>query len=59
MRNQRSQHALDKLGAVKEGLLRHHMILPDGFVRDSVFYSLLPEEWPQVKLKLEAHLKTE
>jgi RimJ/RimL family protein N-acetyltransferase len=59
LRNQRSQHALDKLGAVKEGLLRHHMILPDGFVRDSVFYSLLPEEWPQVKLKLEAHLKTE
>lgn len=55
-RNLRSLHALERLGAVKEGVLRNHMILPDGHIRDSVVYSLLPEEWPQVKSKLEARL---
>jgi len=55
-RNKKSQRALERIGAVKEGVLRHHMILPDGYVRDSVVYSLLSEEWPQVKLKLEAKL---
>ena len=58
LRNQRSQHAIERLGAVKEGVLRNHMILPDGTIRDSVVYSLLPEEWPQVKQKLEAQLST-
>jgi RimJ/RimL family protein N-acetyltransferase len=56
LRNQRSQRALEKLGVIKEGVLRNHMILPDGYIRDSVVYSLLPDEWPQVKLKLEAQL---
>jgi RimJ/RimL family protein N-acetyltransferase len=51
LRNLRSQHALERLGVVKEGVLRNHMILPDGTIRDS-----LPEEWPQVKTKLEARL---
>jgi RimJ/RimL family protein N-acetyltransferase len=55
-RNLRSQHALEKLGVVKEGVLRNHMILPDGTIRDSVVYSLLPDEWPQVKANLEARL---
>jgi RimJ/RimL family protein N-acetyltransferase len=55
-RNLHSQHALEKLGVVKEGLLPNHMILPDGTIRDSVVYSLLPNEWPQVKDKLEARL---
>ena len=55
-RNLRSQRALERIGAVKEGVLRNHMILPDGYVRDSVVYSLLPDEWPQVKQKLEAEL---
>jgi RimJ/RimL family protein N-acetyltransferase len=55
-RNLHSQRALEKLGVVKEGVLRNHMILPDGYIRDSVIYSLLPEEWPQVKMKLEALL---
>jgi RimJ/RimL family protein N-acetyltransferase len=53
-RNLHSQRALEKLGAVKEGVLRNHMILPDGYIRDSVMYSLLPGEWSQVKMKLEA-----
>jgi len=56
-RNKRSQHALEKLGVVKEGVLRNHMILPDGYVRNSIVYSLLPEEWPQVRQQLEAKLK--
>jgi RimJ/RimL family protein N-acetyltransferase len=58
LRNLRSQHALEKLGVVKEGVLRNHMILPDGYIRDSVVYSLLPEEWPKVKLELEARLES-
>jgi RimJ/RimL family protein N-acetyltransferase len=55
-RNLRSQHAIERLGAVKEGLLRNHMILPDGFIRDSIVYSVIPEEWPMVKQKLEGRL---
>jgi len=58
LRNLRSQAALERLGVVKEGVLRHHMILPDGYIRDSVIYSLLPEEWPQLKVKLEAQLES-
>ena len=55
-RNLRSMHALERVGAVKEGVLRNHMILPDGAIRDSVVFSLIPEEWPQVKHKLETQL---
>jgi RimJ/RimL family protein N-acetyltransferase len=56
-RNERSQRALERIGAVKEGVLRSHMILPDGFVRDSVVYSILASEWPQVKARLEQFLE--
>jgi RimJ/RimL family protein N-acetyltransferase len=52
VRNERSQKAIERLGAVKEGVMRNHMILPNGFVRSSVFYSILVEEWPLVKWKL-------
>jgi len=52
-RNERSQKAIERIGAVKEGILRNHMILPDGRIRDSVFYSILDTEWPEVKKKLE------
>jgi RimJ/RimL family protein N-acetyltransferase len=55
-RNLRSQRAIEALGAVREGILRNHMITADGHVRDSVFYSILDREWPQVKLKLEDRL---
>ena len=58
LRNHRSQHAIERLGAVKEGVLRNHMILPNGTIRDSVVYSLIPEEWPEAKRKLEARLST-
>ena len=52
-RNERSQKAIERLGAVKEGILRNHMILPDGRYRHSVFYSILDTEWPEVKRRLE------
>ena len=57
-RNQRSQRALERIGAVKEGVLRNHMILQDGTLRDSVFYSILPAEWPGVKARLTAILES-
>jgi RimJ/RimL family protein N-acetyltransferase len=53
-RNERSQKAIERIGAKKEGVLRNHMILPDGYIRDSVFYSILDTEWPDVKKNLEA-----
>ncbi len=55
-RNKRSQAAIAKLGAKHEGVLRNHMILPDGRFRDSVYFSILPDEWPGVKAGLEARL---
>jgi RimJ/RimL family protein N-acetyltransferase len=55
-RNERSQRAIERLGAVREGVLRRHRILPDGFIRDSVIYSVIDLEWPQVKTRLETLL---
>ena len=52
LRNERSQKAIERIGAVKEGVLRNHMILPDGYYRHSVFYSILDTEWPGVKSRL-------
>jgi RimJ/RimL family protein N-acetyltransferase len=57
LRNERSQKAIERLGAVREGVLRNHMILPDGRYRDSVFYSILDREWPAVKKRLEEMLE--
>lgn len=55
-RNLRSQTAIERIGAVKEGVLRNHMILPDGTIRHSVFYSILDSEWEGVKQRLEKML---
>lgn len=52
-RNERSQAAIERIGAVREGVLRQHMILGDGFVRDSVMYSITDREWPAVEKRLE------
>ena len=52
-RNERSQRAIERIGAKKEGVLRNHMILPDGYYRHSVYYSILDSEWPDVKKRLE------
>lgn len=57
LRNERSQKAIERIGAVKEGVLRNHMILPDGRYRHSVFYSILDIEWPSVKKNLEEMMK--
>lgn len=56
-RNVRSQRAIERLGAKYEGVLRNHMILPDGRFRDSVYYSIINTEWPAVKTQLEEKLK--
>lgn len=52
-RNLRSQKAIERIGGVKEGILRNHMILPDGTFRHSVFYSILDSEWEEVRRRLE------
>jgi N-acetyltransferase len=57
LRNERSQKAIERIGALKEGILRNHMILPDGRYRHSVFYSILDSEWPAVKKRLEGMLE--
>ena len=55
-RNLRSQQAIERIGGVKEGILRRHRILSDGYVRDSVYYSIVDLEWPAVKTRLQQML---
>jgi N-acetyltransferase len=52
-RNLRSQQAIERIGGVKEGVFRNHMILSDGTIRNSVYYSILDSEWPEVKKRIE------
>ena len=54
--NTRSWKAVERLGAKHEGVFRHHMILPDGRLRDSAWFSVLKEEWPAVRRGLEDRL---
>lgn len=56
-RNTRAQRSIERLGAVKEGVLRKQRINHDGYVRDAVYYSILDDEWPAVKERLTARLK--
>lgn len=51
-RNLRSQKAIERIGAVREGVLRRHMRLWNGYLRDTVYFSVLDHEWPQVKDRL-------
>lgn len=55
--NFRSQRAIEALGAKKDGVLRHHQARRDGTVRDSVMYSILKSEWPDVRRHLELRLE--
>ncbi len=55
-RNERSQRAIERLGAVREGIVRKPMMLEDGYVRDAVLYSITDDEWPEVKRRLEEKL---
>jgi RimJ/RimL family protein N-acetyltransferase len=56
LRNVRSQTAIARLGAVNEGINRNDRIVWDGYIRSSVTFSILFEEWPEIKSKLEARL---
>ncbi len=56
-RNVRSQRAIERLGAVKEGVLRKHMITRGGYQRNTVMYSIIDTEWQAVKERLEGFLK--
>ena len=55
-RNDRSRTALGGIGAAFEGIFRNHMIMPDGSIRHSAYFSVIAEEWPDVKARLEASL---
>jgi len=55
--NQRSRDAILRLGALYEGILRHHMLRPNGTWRDSAYFSILREEWPAVKANLLSKLE--
>ena len=55
--NVRSQKAIEGIGAKKDGVLRHHQARRDGTVRDSVMYSILKEEWRDVRRHLELRLR--
>lgn len=57
-RNTRSQTAIDRIGGHREGMLRRSFILRDGFVRDSVYFSIVDDEWPAVKQRLLSMLGT-
>ncbi|MEO7941400.1 MAG: GNAT family protein [Burkholderiaceae bacterium] len=57
--NLRSQRAIEKLGALREGVVRHERIMPDGRKRNSVRYSIIDDEWPQVRALLQARLQTD
>lgn len=56
LRNERSQSAIARLGAVREGVLRHDRRLPDGSHRDTVYFSILRAEWPATRDALLARL---
>lgn len=52
-RNARSRAAIARIGGVEEGTFRNHMIMPDGVMRHSVYFSVIDSEWPDVKARLE------
>ncbi|QFU16790.1 GNAT family N-acetyltransferase [Microvirga thermotolerans] len=54
--NDQSRAAIERLGAKLDGILRRHMIMPDGHIRDTVVYSIVSEEWPEVKARLEERM---
>lgn len=57
--NQKSRNAILRIGAREEGTLRRHVVTWSGRVRDSVYFSILDSEWPEVKAKLQAMLARE
>lgn len=57
-RNERSQRAMLAIGCVREGVHRRHMLRRDGTMRDSVYFSITDEEWPGVRTRLDARIRT-
>ncbi|GAA1759824.1 bifunctional pyridoxamine 5'-phosphate oxidase family protein/GNAT family N-acetyltransferase [Luedemannella helvata] len=57
LRNERSQAAIARLGATREGVLRHHLLRPDGSWRDSVLYAMTADEWPAARAALRSRLR--
>jgi len=55
-RNMKSRNAILRIGATEEGTLRRHVICSDGHRRDTVYFSILAEEWPTIKTRLAARL---
>jgi RimJ/RimL family protein N-acetyltransferase len=55
--NERSRRALLRIGARAEGIFRHHMLMPSGRIRDTVYYSIIDDDWPAVRQHLEALLR--
>jgi N-acetyltransferase len=55
--NLQSRNAIERLGAKLDGILRQHMVMPNGTVRDTCVYSIIPGEWPSVKAHLEYQLR--
>jgi RimJ/RimL family protein N-acetyltransferase len=51
--NTRSQKAVERIGATKEGVFRMHRIKPDGSIHNNVFYSIIEPEWPSVKAHIQ------
>ncbi|PSK93951.1 GNAT family N-acetyltransferase [Taibaiella chishuiensis] len=56
--NTRSRRAIESIGGRFEGIFRHHMVNPDGSLRNTVYYSILKEEWPELKAGLFARYNT-
>ena len=56
-RNSQSRKAIEGIGGKYEGMLRSHIIMPDGVRRDTVYYSILREEWPGIKTTIFAHFE--
>ena len=55
-RNLRSRRAIERIGAIREGMLRNHRITRDGVNRHSVYYSIIDSEWPAVRVRLQSIL---
>jgi len=56
LRNTASQVAIARLGAKQEGVSRHRMVMPDGYIRDTIGFSILREEWPAIRQRLDGFL---
>ncbi|WP_317890148.1 GNAT family N-acetyltransferase [Paenibacillus sabuli] len=58
VRNDRSNHAIQRIGATHEGVLRQDRILQDGFIRNANLYSIIDSEWNEIKNRLEQYFKS-